>query len=244
MHSLTLLSLATATAATQIPFFIPGFSSNSEIINPDASIVSADATTTIMALSCPSNSPDDSDCPWGELDMTVGVISKTVFSVDVPAAQVTFDCTSKKDMTCTAAIAQEFTDAGMDGFTAGSDGTATGTTVYPSSVVELQTARVVDGLEKLSAGAGPESEAPAKTTSASASAKETGESSAAVSSTLKTTGGPKETGATPSETGVSSTEAPSGTSTAPAEASGAASRFGVEGAAWVVLAGAAALQVL
>ena len=80
MHSLTLLSLATATAATQIPFFIPGFSSNAEFPNADASIVSADATTTIMALSCPSNTPDDSECPWGELDMTVGDGMKMIIS--------------------------------------------------------------------------------------------------------------------------------------------------------------------
>lgn len=240
MRSFTLLSLTGATAATQIPFFIPGFMGGEDYATPVASIVSAAPSTTIMALSCPSDAADDSECPWGELDMTVGVISSTIFSVDVPLAQVTFDCTSKKDMTCTAAIAQEFTDAGMDGFTAGSDGTATGTTVYPSAMVALQTASIIGGLEKLSAGAGAESSV-AKT---SAAPKETSESKAA-SSTMKTTGSPAATGATPSETGAVETGAASQTTgAAPEEATGAAARFGVQGAALLALAGAAVVQVL
>ena len=243
MRSFTVFTLATASAATQIPFFMPGMGSL-HYDAPVASIVEADPSTTVMALACPTSKADSDECPWGELDITVTVVAKTGYAVSVPAAQVTFDCTSKGDMTCTAAIAQEYTDAGMDGFTAGSDGTATGTTVYPSSEVVLQTASVTAGQEKLSAGAGAVSDGASSTAKeSSASAKETGASSA--ESTLKTTGSAAaSTGASPSSTGPSATGAPSSTSAAPEQATGAAARFGIEGAALVALVGAAAVQVL
>ncbi|KAF1979007.1 hypothetical protein BU23DRAFT_549698 [Bimuria novae-zelandiae CBS 107.79] len=245
MRSFTIASLATAaSAATQIPFFIPGMAPGNDIVQPVASIVKADPSTTIMALACPTGTSDNSECPWGELDMTVSVIAKTEYAVSVPLAQVGFDCTSKKDMTCTAMIAAEFTDAGMTGFTQGGDGTVTGTTVYSSGEVFFQTASVTAGQEKLSAAAGAGESGPAKTTGAeSATAKET----SAVESTLKTTGSAAAaTGATPSESGASPTAAkPIGASSAaPAEATGAAARFGVEGVALLALAGAAAMHAL
>ncbi|KAJ4351914.1 uncharacterized protein N0V89_007258 [Didymosphaeria variabile] len=227
MRSYVLASLATATAATQIPFFVPGMGSGDAGpgIAPVASIVKADASTTVMALACPTGT-EDTECGWGSNDLTITVIAKTVYALSVPAAQVSFDCTSKKDMTCTAAIAAEFTDAGMDMFTAGNDGTATGTTVYPSSEVVFQTASVTAGEEKLSGGA-----AAASTTAA---AKETG---ASASSTLKTTGSVASTGASPSATGANVT----GTTATPAQSTGAASKFG---AAFLAVAGAAAVYVL
>ncbi|KAL1596564.1 hypothetical protein SLS60_009212 [Paraconiothyrium brasiliense] len=232
MRSYVLASLATAAAATQIPFFVPGMGSGSEGagIAPVASIVKADASTTVMALACPTGT-DDTECGWGSNDLTISVIAKTVYALSVPAAQVSFDCTSKKDMTCTAAIATEFTDAGMDMFTAGNDGTATGTTVYPSSEVVFQTASVTAGEEKLSGGSGA--------ASTTATAKESGakETGASASSTLKTTGSVASTGASPSATGANAT----GTSVTPAQSTGAASKLG---AAFLAVAGAAVVYVL
>lgn len=241
MRSYTLASLATAAAAaTQIPFFLPGMGSSRAAIDPVASIVTAGPSSTVLALACPtgtgtgtssssSDSADDDDddaCPWGELDITVSVMRATEYAVSVPAAQVSFDCTRSGDMTCTAAIAQALTDAGMSGFTAGTDGTVTGTTVYASSEVVLQTASVTAGEEKLSASASAaqaeESETSAKGSSSEV-AKETG---ASETETLETSKAAEKTPATKS-------------SSAPAEATGAATRFGIQGAALLALVGAA-----
>lgn len=244
MRSGILATLATATSATQIAFFIPGFDAPGMSITPGASIVRADPTTTVMALGCPTPTASDADwddnCPWGTDALTVSVIGTAQYALSLPGAGVRFDCTSKGGMTCTAGVAQEFTDAGTF-FHAGTDGSATGTTVYPKSEIAFQTASVTAGEEKLSAASGAESSG--ATTSAASSAKETG---ASAEKTMKTAAS---TGAAPSETGPVATgtaaEKPSGTASGvPEKATGAAARFGVEGAALLVLAGVAAVQVL
>jgi hypothetical protein len=235
MRASILASLATATAATQIPFFMPGLGHSNAGIAPVASVVKADASTTVMALACPSG-VDDTECGWGANVITVSVIAKTGYALEYPDAGVRFDCTSKKDMTCTAAIAQEFTDAGLDGFTAGGDGTATGTTVYPSSEVLFQTASVTAGKEKLGGGSG--------VVSTTATAKETGDSASSTWKSLRKGGVATMTsaGASPSATGADGSAMGAATgSAAPAEITGAASRFG---AAWFAVAGAAAVYVL
>ncbi|KAK7190588.1 hypothetical protein DPSP01_007243 [Paraphaeosphaeria sporulosa] len=233
MRASTLTFLATAASATQIPFFLPGMNAEGAGVAPDASIMAADFSTTVMALACPTNAAED-ECGWGNKDIVVSVVGDNVYALAYPAAGVRFDCTSKGAMTCTAAIAQEFTDAGMDGFTAGNDGTATGTTVYPSNKVFFETARVTAGEEKLTEGAG------AVETSASVSAKQTGPKETGASSTLKTTGSVASTGAAPSATGANATGTTTG-SAAPVENTGAAARFG---AAFAAVAGAAAVYVL
>ncbi|KAJ4299978.1 hypothetical protein N0V90_005226, partial [Kalmusia sp. IMI 367209] len=231
MRSFVIASLAAvALADTQIKFFLPGMDSADDGgVDPVASIVKADASTTVMALACPTNA-DDTECGWGQNDITISVIQSTIYSVSLEAQSVAFECTSKKDMSCTAAIAMELTDAGSE-FTAGSDGMATGTTVYPSDEVVFQTASVTAGQEKLSGGAG------AASGSASKTAKETTAAETGASSTLATS--IASTGASPSSTGAS----PTGSAAPAAVTTGAASKFGIEGAALLALAGAAAVHV-
>lgn len=239
MRASTFTFLATAVSATQIPFFLPGMGSAGAGVAPDASIMAADSSTTVMALACPTN-VDETECGWGNKDMVVSVVGTNVYALAYAAAGVRFDCTSKGAMTCTAAIAQEFTDAGLDGFTAGNDGTATGTTVYPSSKVFFQTARVTAGEEKLTEGSGAVETSTSASSSATATAKETGPKETGASSTLKTTGSVASTGAAPSATGANATGTATG-SAAPVENTGAASKFG---AAFFAVAGAAAVYVL
>jgi hypothetical protein len=239
MRSAILVALASATAATQVPFFMPGLGSSNAGVPAVASIVKADASTTVMALACPSGA-DAMECGWGDNVITVSVMAKTGYALDYPDAGVRFDCTSKKDMTCTAGIAQQFTDAGMDGFTAGNDGTATGTTVYPSSKVVFQTASVTAGLEKLGRGSG------AVETTTTATPVETGGSASSTWKGLKKGGVATivSTGASSSATGAdekaTETATPTG-SAVPVENTGAASRVG---AALFAVAGAAAVYVL
>ncbi|KAF2439912.1 hypothetical protein P171DRAFT_447885 [Karstenula rhodostoma CBS 690.94] len=227
-----LATAATAAAETQIPFFLPGMGSSGVGVAPDASIMAGDASTTVMALACPTG-VDETECGWGNKDMIVSIVGKNTYALAYSFAGVRFDCTSKGAMTCTAQIAQEFTDAGLDDFTAGNDGTATGTTVYPSSEVVFQTARVTAGEEKLTAESG------AVQTSASGTAKESGPKETGASSTLRTTGSVASTGAAPSATEADVTGTPTG-SAAPVENTGAAARFG---AAFVAIAGAAAVSL-
>ncbi|KAK7177692.1 hypothetical protein PSPO01_16258 [Paraphaeosphaeria sporulosa] len=106
---------------------MPGMGFDSLVIDPVASIVTANPSTIVMALA--------------EFDITVAVIAKTEYKLSAPAAHTTYDCTIKKDMTCTLAYVQiEFTGTDTDGFMLDNGVTTTETTVFPSSEVVLQTA--------------------------------------------------------------------------------------------------------
>lgn len=225
MRASTFTFIATAASAAQIPFFVPAMTSDGIGVAPDASIMAADHSTTVMALACPTN-VDETECGWGNKELVVSVVSATEYALEYANAGVRLECTSKGDMTCKVSIAQEFTDAGLTGFKAGNDGTATGTTVYRSGRVFFETARVTAGEEKLTDGAG------AVETGASGSAKQSGPKETGASSTMKTTGSAASSGATPSETGAEETGSSTGSAVA---------RLGV---GMLAVAGAAAMYAL
>lgn len=236
MRSFALASLASVALAANptVNFFMPGLGEMGAGADPDASIVKANPSTTVMALACPTN-VDETECGWGQQDLTVTVMGTTKFAFDMEMVSGSLECNGKGDMTCTAVIPQEFTDEG-DIFTAGTDGKATGTTVYPSSQVSFVTATVTAGADKLTGGSDDASKTSAKETTA----KETGtakETASTSQSTLATSAA--STGATPSSSGSTPTN-----SNAPPESSGAASRFGMDSAALIAMVGVAAVHVL
>lgn len=232
MRSAALASMAAVALAANptVNFFMPGLGEIGAGADPNASIVKANPSTTVMALACPTN-VDENECAWGQQDLTVTVMGTTKFAFDIEMMSASMECNGKGDMTCTAILPQEFTDEG-DMFTSGNDGKATGTTVYPSSEVSFVTATVTAGADKLSGG----SDDASKTTAKETTAKETG-TAAQSQSTLSTSAA--STGATPSSSGSEATN-----TNAPPESTGAASRFGMDSAALIAMVGVAAVHVL
>lgn len=219
-RSITLLSLAAgAFANTQLPFFWPGFDSNSSDggVNPVASVITVSKATTVVQMACPTGI-DSNDCGWGNGEITYTLASSSVYAaaLSTDGISVSFGCTSKNAMTCVMAVpASEFGDltSGMTGI--GSGGVVTVTTTVDSA--PMQTMTVTAGEDKL---------------------KATGAASAG--STLATSA--SGTAASGSKAGATAASATG--SGSPAQSTGAAARFGVEGAALFALAGAAALNVL
>lgn len=207
-----------AFAETQIPFFWPGFeSSNDGGVNPVASVVSANPSTTVMELACPTDS-DSTECGWGNGDITYTVMSKSTYVAQMSAQDmaVSFGCTSKDAMVCVMALPTDIVEPASSE----TDSIATGTTTFSGDEIAMQTATVTAGEDKLQATGG-----------ASAAPSGSGSSFATSASAA--------TGAQASKSGASATGSGS-----PAESTGAAGRFGVDGAALLALAGAAAMQVL
>lgn len=232
MRSFALASLAAVALAANptVNFFMPGLGGDGAGSDPDASIVKANPSMTVMALACPTN-VNEEECAWGHEDLTMTVMGTTKVAFNIEAMSASMECSGKGDMTCTAIFPQELTDEG-DFFTAGNDGKATGTSVFPSSEVFFVTATVTAGADKLSSSSDDASKTSAKETTA----KETG-TAAQTQSTLSTSAA--STGATPSSSGP----APTG-SNAPPESTGAASRFGMDSAALIAMVGVAAAHVL
>jgi hypothetical protein len=216
--SITILSaLATTILAKNntVEFFFPG---GYEGVDPVASVVSANPSTTVLNLACPTGT-DSTECGFGN-GFEYKIISTTIYQASMSEAGfiMTFSCghnTKKDEMTCNVSL--------------GGEGTTTA--VLPANEIKFLTATVTAGGELLDVEA-----------TGTASSAATGVAlTAANSATL-----PVRTGLTTRTTGTASVTAlPSGVSGAePAtQTTNAAYRYGVEGSALLALAGAAAMNI-
>lgn len=218
MRTTTLATTAVFTAtlaAAQnktLPFFFPGADSQ-ELV---ASIVTANPSTTVAQISCPTGE-DASDCGFGP-GAELSIISTTIYQATLSEEgefTMSFTCTDdapKTELTCT--ISMGGPGANDPGETSA---VLSGTDAVPISAV------VTAGAEMLGAAA---------TGGASGSASQTGMQTSV-------TGGAK-----PTTTGASATNAKaSGTASSAPSGTGAAYKFSVEGGALIALAGVAAVGV-
>jgi len=205
---------------------------------------------TEFHIACPTGA-DSTECGWGPgLDVTI--LSQTRFqaTMDADSVSMSLGCDYNKkqvEMTCT--VNQE----GGNDDTGGKPVTAT----LSGDDVEFLTASVVAGKSLLE---GKSSVAPSRTTAAAA--KETAESAESAepttvatsarsastglvtaSQTVSATGSMASASASDSSSGMQSTPLASGTSVPLPESTGAAARYGIQGSALLMLAGAAALNV-
>lgn len=194
-----------------------------------ATVLSANPSTTSAIMACPTGTPIDECGLAAGLDVEIIGGTRYQASMSAGTVYVSYGCdgynSAAKTMTCTAEM------SGEDPQTA----------VLSGSDVAFITASVVEGAELLSGGASATASASA---SASASPSVTPKSSAptAASSGMQTSATPSGTAAAGSHASGSHASS-TGSSAAPAS-TGAAVRFGVEGAALLALAGAAAVNVL
>ncbi|OSS54282.1 hypothetical protein B5807_00024 [Epicoccum nigrum] len=232
-QSIAILSfLAGAACADDVLSFV--FPGGIDGPAPVATIVSANPSTTSAILTCPSGTPID-ECGFA-MGLDVEIISGTRFQASMSAVgiSVSYGCdgydTAKDVMTCTAELSGEDTQ----------------TAVLSGSDVSFITASVVEGASLLSGGASATASASASASaraSAAASASVAPKSStaaAAASSSMQTSASASSTTHAGSHaSGVASATA----SSAGPENTGAAARFGIEGAALLALAGVAAANV-
>ena len=184
-------------------------------------------------MACPTGTPID-ECGFAA-GLDVEIIGGTRFQASMSAGTVyvSYGCdgynSAAKTMTCTAEM------SGEDPQTA----------VLSGSEVSFITASVVEGAEMLTGGARATASASAGASAASmtAIASATPNSSAVTASSgLQTSAAPS--GATSAGSHSSGSHSSATASSSVAVNTGAASRFGIEGAALLALAGAAALNVL
>ncbi|KAF2265037.1 hypothetical protein CC78DRAFT_532680 [Lojkania enalia] len=197
-------------------WFYPGLSGSDLDYPVLASIVSANPSTTVLSLACPTDL-DASDCGFGP-HFDYSVISTTIYEATMSIPDeftMAFSCdhdTAKTQMAC---------DISMGGPNANDPGQTSG--VLSGSDVDFFTATITAGEEKLSA-TGRTQNSDAAPSQASATATSAGE-----------TGAPASIGSATS--GLSG----SGATTKPTNA---AYRVNVEGSALLALAGAAAVVAL
>ncbi|EUC41601.1 hypothetical protein COCMIDRAFT_8715 [Bipolaris oryzae ATCC 44560] len=241
-QSTALLSiLASTVCATDIvSFYFPG---GYEGADPVATINTVNPTMTEFRMACPTG-VDSSECGWGPgLDATI--LSQTRYQATMDAGGVSMslgcDYNKKKvEMTCT--VKQE----GGNADTGGEPVTA----VFSNDDVKFLTVDVVAGNSLLRTETSTAPSASATTTKTSAQSTSatltrsasTGQmtvesvsetASASASATVSTV-------STPS---IAPTPTSSQSSASVPESTGAAARFGIEGSALLMLAGAAALNV-
>ncbi|KAJ4338103.1 hypothetical protein N0V87_004251 [Didymella glomerata] len=216
-QSLAILSFVACAAAVDIQFVFPG---GIEGPSPVATIESVDGSTTSALVGCPTGTSIE-DCGLGP-GLNVEIIGGTRYdaSMSVGTVSVSYGCdgydSAANTMTCTAAM------AGQD----------TQTAVLSGSDVAFISASVIEGASLLSGGA---------SASASATASAASKTSAALASSSMQTSIVSGTAAAGSH---ASSHAASATGSSAPQATGAAARFGIEGAALLALAGAAAVNVL
>ncbi|KAF2462833.1 uncharacterized protein BDR25DRAFT_308109 [Lindgomyces ingoldianus] len=208
---ITILTGLTAAQNQTIEWFVPG-AEGSDLL---ASVVTANPSTTILHLSCPTN-VDSSDCGFGP-GLAFSIISTTIYEAVMSESDFTMSVScehnlQKSEMPC-------FVSNGGEG--ANDPGTTTET--FSGSEIGFLTATVTAGAEKLSATASG-----AQSSDMVTSIGTSGSASAAKS---------------PTASGASATASGSATgSAASASSTGAAYRFGVEGGALLALAGAAVVN--
>ena len=217
-QSIALLSAIaglTLAADDTVSFFFPG---GSEGVNPVASVVTANPTSTVLDITCPTG-VDTNDCGWGP-GIQYSIISTTQYIATMSEEDLftmTYSCdhnTKAKEVTCAVSMGgSEANDPGVS------------TAVLSGTDVAFGTATVTAGASLLTATGGAQQSAPA-------------------SSGLKTSATAKQTASVSGATGTAAQQSgatASGSGAAP-ESTGAAYRFGIEGSALLALAGAAALN--
>ncbi|KAG9199203.1 hypothetical protein G6514_008950 [Epicoccum nigrum] len=228
-QSIAILSfLAGAACADDVLSFV--FPGGIDGPAPVATIVSANPSTTSAILTCPSGTPID-ECGFA-MGLDVEIISGTRFQASMSAVgvSVSYGCdgydAAKDVMTCTAELSGEDTQ----------------TAVLSGSDVSFITASVVEGASLLSGGASATASASARASAAASAsvAPKSSTAAAAASSSMQTSASASSTTHAGSHaSGVASATA----SSAGPENTGAAARFGIEGAALLALAGVAAANV-
>jgi len=228
-QSIAILSfLAGAACADDVLSFV--FPGGIDGPAPVATIVSANPSTTSAIMTCPSGTPSD-ECGFA-MGLDVEIISGTRFQASMSAVgiSVSYGCdgydTAKDVMTCTAELSGEDTQ----------------TAVLSGSDVSFITASVVEGASLLSGGASATASASATATAAASTSvvpKKSSTAAAASSGMQTSASAPSTTHAGSHASGVASATA----SIAAPENTGAAARFGIEGAALLALAGVAAANV-
>jgi hypothetical protein len=193
-----------------------------------ATIKKVDASTTEFSVSCPTG-VDSTECGWGPgLDYTI--VSATHYQAQMSADSVSmsYACdhnTAASEMTCTVAM----TGGNMDM-------ADPQTAVLSGTDIAFNTATILKGAEMLTGGAVVAQATGASASGSGAAAQSTG--SAAAKSGLQTD-------ASASATGSGMRAGHNATSSAPLpEHTGAATRFGLEASALLVLAGAMVVNVL
>ncbi|KAF1923435.1 uncharacterized protein M421DRAFT_425809 [Didymella exigua CBS 183.55] len=222
-HSLAIFSFLTGAAvADTIQFVFPG---GIEGPSPVATIESVEGSTTSAVVGCPTGTSIE-DCGFGA-GLDVEIIGGTRYQASMSAGTiyVSYGCDGYNSvantMTCTAEM------AGQD----------TQTAVLSGSDVAFIAATVVEGTELLSGGVS----ASASTSAVNASASPTSKTSAAaINSGMHTSIASGTAAAGSHASGAASTTG----SSSVAQSTGAAARFGIEGAALLALAGAAAVNAL
>ncbi|KAL1602198.1 hypothetical protein SLS59_004885 [Nothophoma quercina] len=230
-QSIAVLSfLAGAAYADDVLSFV--FPGGFDGPTPVATVQSVGHSTTSALLTCPTGT-DVEDCGFAA-GLDVQVIGGTRYEASMSAGTVyvSYGCdgynSAATKMTCTAEM------SGQDPQTA----------VLSGTDVAFFTATVVEGAELLSGGASATASPSASGSAASVSASA---SAASQSSGTAASSGMRTSAASASGTAAAGSHA-SGTATATASGSvpqstGAAARFGIEGAALLALAGAAAANI-
>jgi len=211
--------LATAALAknSTVEFFFPG---SYEGADPVASVVSANPSTTVLNLACPTGT-DSTECGFGD-GFEYKIISTTIYQASMSELGfiMTFACDhniKKDEMSC---------EVSLGGSNANDPGTTTA--VLSANQIEFLTATVTAGEELLDV----------KATGAASSV--TGVALIAASSVTVAPRTSLQTTATASVTALAS--GASGAEPA-AQSTNAAYRYGVEGSAMLALAGAAAMNM-
>jgi hypothetical protein len=215
--------LATAALAknSTVEFFFPGGYDGAD---PVASIVSANPSTTVLNLACPTGT-DSTECGFGS-GFEYKIISTTIYQASMSELGfiMTFSCDhniKKDEMSC---------GVSLGGSNANDPGTTTA--VLPADQIEFLTATVTAGEELLDAEA---------TGTASSVATSTGVALTAASSATVAPRTSLQTTATASVTALASGAS---SSEPAAQSTNAAYKYGVEGSALLALAGAAAMNIL
>ncbi|KAJ4317371.1 hypothetical protein N0V94_004974 [Neodidymelliopsis sp. IMI 364377] len=225
-HSIAILPfLAGAALADDVLSFV--FPGGYDGVQPVATVLSANPSTTAALMACPTDTAAD-ECGWGT-GASVQIISGTRYEATMTGDSFSMsygcDYNSKAvQMTCTAEMTGEEAQ----------------TAILSGSDVAFITATVVQGAELLSGGASATASA-----SASASASAASQSStAAASSGLRTSASASASGTAAAGSHASNSASTATASGSVPQSTGAAAKFGIEGAALIALAGAAALNVL
>jgi hypothetical protein len=256
--TLILSILATTVCASDVvSFFFPGGSSpvvflvpcypnrptltllttGFDGVEPVATLKTVNPTMTEFHIACPTPS-DTANCGWGPgLDATILSQTRYEATMDADSMSVSMGCdynTKKLDMTCTVNQEGGKYDTGGEPVTA----------VFSEPNVRFLSLSVVAGNSLLRTESSTIPSASAATTKTSAQSTAVVTSARSASTGLMTVSETvSATGSTVSSSSIAATPTPSKSSATVPESTGAAARFGIEGSALLMLAGAAAMNV-
>ncbi|XP_014559682.1 hypothetical protein COCVIDRAFT_91331 [Bipolaris victoriae FI3] len=246
-QSTALLSILASTvcAADIVSFYFPG---GYEGADPVATINTVNPTMTEFRMACPTGI-DSSECGWGPgLDATILSQTRYQATMDAGGVSMSLGCDyNKKDVEMTCTVKQK----GGNDDTGGEPVTA----VFSNDDVKFLTVDVVAGnsLLRTETSTAPSASATTTKTSAqstsvatltkSASTGQMTVESVSETASASSSASPSATMSTVSTPSIAPSPTSSQSSASVPESTGAAARFGIEGSALLVLAGAAAFNV-